>query len=62
MSTTRRRRSTLAPVLSAAVVILGGFGIAMVEAWRLPKASIWIVVAGAVILIAAIRVLSRSRR
>jgi membrane protein YdbS with pleckstrin-like domain len=62
MSTTRRRRSTLAPVLSAAVVILGGFGIAMVEAWQLPKASIWIVVAGAVILIAAIRVLSRPRR
>ena len=62
MSTTRRRRSTLAPLLSAAVVILGGFGIAMVEAWQLPKASIWIVVAGAVILIAAIRVLSRSRR
>ena len=58
---TVRRRSRLAPLLSAAVVILGGFGIALVEAYQLPKVSIWIVVAGSVLLIAAIRWLVRPR-
>jgi hypothetical protein len=55
----RRRRSRLGPLLSAAVVILAGFGIALVEALRLPKGSIWVVVAGAIVLITAIRLLTR---
>jgi hypothetical protein len=55
----RRQRSRLGPLLSAAVVILAGFGIALVEALRLPKGSIWVVVAGAIVLITAIRLLTR---
>lgn len=61
MSATRRR-SHLSGLLSVAVVILGGFGIALVEALRLPKASIWIVVVGAVVLISLIRWLTRPPR
>jgi hypothetical protein len=59
---TARRRSRLGPLLSAAVVILAGFGIALVEALRLPKGSIWVVVAGAIVLISAIRLLTRRHR
>jgi hypothetical protein len=62
MSTASRRRARIAPLLSGAVVILAGFGIALVEALKLPKASIWIVVAGAIALIAIIRMLTRPRR
>jgi hypothetical protein len=61
MSPARPRRSRLAPLLSGAVVILAGFGIGFVEALRLPKASIWIVVAAAIVLIALIRLLTRPR-
>ena len=61
MTTIRRRRSQLGPLLSGAVVILAGFGIALVEAYQAPKASIWVVVVSAVLLIAVIRLLTRPR-
>jgi hypothetical protein len=56
---TRRRRSHTGLVLAGVIVILAGFAIALVEAYKLPKGSIWVVVAGAVILVAAIRWLTR---
>ena len=56
---TRRRRSNTGLVLAGLIVILAGFAIALVEAYKLPKGSIWVVVAGTVILVAAIRWLTR---
>jgi hypothetical protein len=54
-----KRRSHLGLVLAGAVVIAAGFGIALVEAYRFPKGSIWVVVGGAVVLVALIRVLTK---
>jgi hypothetical protein len=56
-----RRRSHRGLVLAGAVIIAAGFGVAIVEALRLPKGSIWIVVAGAALLVALIRA-STARR
>lgn len=50
-----RRRSHWGTVLAGAVVIVAGFGVAVVEALRLPKGSIWLVVAAALLLLIAIR-------
>ena len=50
-----RRRSHWGSVLTGAVVIVAGFGVAVVEALRLPKGSIWLVVAAALVLVLAIR-------
>jgi hypothetical protein len=54
-----RRRSHLGLVLSGAVVIAAGFAIALVEAFKLPKGSIWLVVAAAVVLVVVIRSMTR---
>jgi predicted benzoate:H+ symporter BenE len=53
------RRSQAGLVLAAAVIILAGFGIALVEMYRWPKASIWGVVGVAMLLVAIIRTLSK---
>lgn len=58
----RSRRSHVGTILNGAVVIAAGFAIALVEAYRLPKGSIWVVVAAAVVLVAAIRLLTRPPR
>jgi hypothetical protein len=42
-------------LLAGGVVIAAGFGIALVEAYRLPKGSLWIVVGVAVLLVVLIR-------
>ena len=57
----RRRRSTLASVLGGAVVMASGVAIGVVEAYHLPKGSIWGVVGVAVALVLAIRALARPR-
>jgi len=57
----RRRRSHLGLVLAGAVVIAAGFGIAIVEAMRWPKGSLWVIVVGALVLIGAIRYATRPR-
>lgn len=57
-----RRRSQAGLILAGAVVIAAGFGIALVEAWHFPKGSVWVVAAAAVLLVAAIRALTRPRR
>jgi len=60
-SPVRRRRSALASVLGGAVVMASGLAIGVVEAYRLPKGSLWGVVGVAVLLILAIRRFTRSR-
>lgn len=56
-----RRRSRWSSVLAGGVVIAAGFGVALVEAYRLPKGSIWFVVGVAVLLVLVIRFLSAPR-
>ena len=56
-----RRRSHVASVVAGGVVIAAGFAVAIVEVLKLPRGSIWIVVASAVAVVAAIRVLSKRR-
>ena len=56
----RRRRSHVGLVVSGVVVILAGFAIAMVEALRLPKVSIWVVVSATILIVSAIRFFDRQ--
>ncbi len=56
-----RRRSHRGLVLAAAVIVVAGFGVALVEAFKLPKGSIWVVVALAAIAVGVIRVLTMRR-
>ena len=58
---TRRRRSHVGLIINGAVVIAAGFGIALVEAYRLPKGSLWIVVGATVVIIAIVRFVTRPR-
>jgi hypothetical protein len=50
-----RRRWT--PILAGGVVVAAGFGVALVEVYRMPKGSIWVVVGAAVLLIVLLRLL-----
>lgn len=54
-----RRRSHWGTVVAGAVVIVAGIGVAVVEALKLPKGSLWIVVAAALVLILLIRRVTR---
>ena len=56
-----RRRSALPSVLAGGVVVAAGLAVGVVEALRLPKGSIWVVVGVAVALIVAIRARPRPR-
>jgi hypothetical protein len=57
----RGRGSRWAPILAGGVVVAAGFGIALVEAYRWPKGSIWLVAGGAVLLVLLIRLLARRQ-
>ena len=57
----RRHRANVGLILSGVVVMAAGFGIAIVEALKLPKFSIWVVVVTTIVLVAAIRTFTRSR-
>ena len=46
-------------ILAATVLIAAGFAVAVVEMLRLPKGTIWIVVAVAVAALAVIRAVTR---
>jgi hypothetical protein len=48
-------------VLAGAVVVAGGFAIAIVEAMLWPRGTIWIVAGATVGLVVLIRVLTRPR-
>ena len=54
-----RKRSHTGTVLAACVVIAAGFAVAVVEMLRMPKGTIWLVVAAAVAVLAVIRVATR---
>ncbi|MBI2203975.1 MAG: hypothetical protein HYU41_09010 [Candidatus Rokubacteria bacterium] len=56
-----RRRSHRGLVLAAGVIVVAGFGVALVEAFKLPKGSIWVVVALAAIAVGVIRALTARR-
>jgi hypothetical protein len=58
----KRRRPGWAPILAGGVVVAAGFGVALVEAYRLPKGSIWLVVGAAVLLVLLIRQLGGQKR
>jgi len=54
----RRRRSQTGLVLAGGVVIAAGVAIGLVELFRFPKGSVWVVVAVTVALVFAIMKLS----
>jgi len=56
-----RRRRRWPAIVAGGVVIVAGFGVALVEVYRLPKSSLWIVVGVAVLLIVLIRVLGERK-
>jgi len=56
-----RRRSQIGLVLAGAVVIAAGVAVGLVELFRYPKGSVWVVVAVAAGLIALIMRLRGSR-
>lgn len=56
-----QRRSQVGLVLAAAVIIIAGFGIALVEMYRWPKGSIWAVIGVTVLLVAVIRTVSTRK-
>jgi hypothetical protein len=51
------RRRRWPSLVAGGVVIAAGFGIALVEAYRLPKGTIWLVVGAAVLVVVLLRVL-----
>jgi hypothetical protein len=55
----RRPRSQWSAVLAGAIVIAAGFGVALVERYRMPKGSIWIVVGVAALLVVLVRLVGR---
>ena len=56
-----RRRSHRGLVLAGAVIVAAGFAVAIVEALRLPKGSIWVVVGSAAAVVALIRAWTAPR-
>lgn len=56
-----RRRSRAGLIVAGGVVILAGFGVALVEAYRFPKGSVWVVVAAAVLLVGLIRAVTHRK-
>ena len=56
----RRRRSHWRLAVGGAVVIAAAFTVALVERYRMPKGTIWIVVAVAALLAFLVRVVGRD--
>jgi hypothetical protein len=54
-----RRRASWGAALAGSVLVAAGFAVAIVEVLRLPKGSVWGVVAVAAMLLVAIRRLAR---
>jgi len=53
------RRARWATIAAGAILILAGFGIALVELLRFPKGSGWVVVGAAALLLSLLRVVGR---
>ena len=56
----KRRRSQWRLVVGGGVVIAAAFAVALVERYRMPKGSVWIVVGAAALLVFLIRVVGRK--
>src|SRR3989442_13813696 len=56
------RRSRIGVILAGGVLVAAGFAVAIVEMLRLPKGTIWIVVAAAAVLLTVIRAPTRYGR
>ena len=54
----RRRRSQTGLVLAGGVVVAAGVAVGLVELFRFPKGSVWVVVAVAIALVFSIMKLS----
>jgi len=54
-----RRRARWPTIAAGGVVIAAGFAIALVEVFRFPKCSVWIVVAVAALLLFIVRAVGR---
>jgi hypothetical protein len=53
------KRSRVGTILAAAVLIAAGFSVAIAEMLRLPKGTIWLVAAVAVVTLGVIRAATR---
>ena len=56
----KRRRSQWRLVVGGGVVIAAAFAVALVERYRMPKGSVWIVVGAAALLVFLLRVVGRN--
>ena len=56
----RRRRSHGRLALGGAIVIAAAIAVALVESYRMPKGSIWIVVGVAALLLVVVRFVGRG--
>jgi SNF family Na+-dependent transporter len=54
-----RRRARWMSIAAGGVVIAAGFAIALVELWRFPKGSVWVVVGAAAFLLFLLRLVGR---
>jgi hypothetical protein len=57
----RRRASQGSAIVAGAVVIVAGFGVALVERYRMPKGSVWLVVGLAALVVFLVRLVGRRR-
>lgn len=57
-----RGRSQWSAALAGVIVIAAGFGVALVERYRMPKGSIWIVVVVAALLVVLVRLVGRRNQ
>jgi len=57
----RSRRSHAGLVASGAVIVLAGFAVALGEMWRLPKGTVWGIVAVTAAIVGTIRAITRRR-
>jgi SNF family Na+-dependent transporter len=58
---TRPRRWQWSPVLAGVVVIAAGLAVGLVEVYRFPKGSIWVVVGVTVLAVLLIRAFGRRQ-
>jgi hypothetical protein len=56
-----KRRRRWPAILAGGVVIAAGFGVGLVEVYRLPKGTLWIVVGVAVLLVVLIRLFGERK-
>ena len=58
----RRHSSQWSAVVAGGVVIAAGFGVALVERYRMPRGSIWLVVGLATLVVFLVRLVGRRNQ